>query len=299
VVCLGQVIGYKSGTGRSAGCSDPGLGSTFLGSPGGPGGIYTTVSSDTEKNSLGVVTAYRLEGGILFSLPLSISAAVVSASISVSNYLVAKGWYHGALVKSWTYYPTCSEVVWKIRGYTSEPTQSVASIYSEGEEIGEHVSEIGTQVTPPGSGDTSYSLGSYKWLSFLPVGAVWATCADLCTLENGEARMHTVQPRVTCTLTFYQTYILTNDPTGVTQTAATSGGIIYTHDETISARGVCWALTHNPTTANSKTTDGTGDGEYTSSITGLLANRTYYVRAYATNETSTVYGAEKTIVTLP
>jgi hypothetical protein len=50
----------------------------------------------------------------------------------------------------------------------------------------------------------------------------------------------------------------------------------------IIARGVCWSTTSNPTIADSKTTDGTGIGSFTSSLTGLTANTIYYYRAYTT-----------------
>lgn len=77
----------------------------------------------------------------------------------------------------------------------------------------------------------------------------------------------------------------------VTTTSATSGGNIPDDGgAAITARGVCWNTSSNPTIGNSKTTDGTGTGTFTSSITGLLANTTYYVRAYATNSTGTSYG---------
>ncbi len=60
----------------------------------------------------------------------------------------------------------------------------------------------------------------------------------------------------------------------------------------MTARGVCWSTSESPTTADSKTTDGTGTGEFTSSITGLTAGTTYYVRAYATNAVGTSYGSQ-------
>jgi len=41
----------------------------------------------------------------------------------------------------------------------------------------------------------------------------------------------------------------------------------------ITARGVCWGTTQNPTISSSKTTDGTGTGSFTSNITGLTAKR--------------------------
>jgi hypothetical protein len=82
---------------------------------------------------------------------------------------------------------------------------------------------------------------------------------------------------------------------GVTRTTATSGGNI-TDDggSAVTVRGVCWSTALNPTIANNKTTNGTGTGAYTSSITGLATNTTYYVRAYATNSAGTGYGNEVT-----
>ena len=63
---------------------------------------------------------------------------------------------------------------------------------------------------------------------------------------------------------------------------------------TVTARGVCWSTTANPTIANSHTTDGSGTGVFTSNITGLTANALYHVRAYATNSTGTAYGEDLT-----
>jgi hypothetical protein len=86
---------------------------------------------------------------------------------------------------------------------------------------------------------------------------------------------------------------LTTTPiTSITSTTASSGGNITADGGgAITARGVCWATTINPTISNSKTTNGTGTGVFTSSITGLAASTTYYVRAYATNSAGTGYGS--------
>lgn len=61
----------------------------------------------------------------------------------------------------------------------------------------------------------------------------------------------------------------------------------------ITAKGVCWSYNPNPTIGNQHTSDGTGDAPFTASITGLYANRTYYVRPYATNNTGTSYGPQE------
>ncbi len=93
---------------------------------------------------------------------------------------------------------------------------------------------------------------------------------------------------------------LTTSPvTSIISTAATSGGNI-TDDggATITARGVCWSITANPTVAlSTKTSDGTGSGIFTSNIPGLTATTVYYVRAYATNSEGTAYGNEISFTT--
>jgi hypothetical protein len=58
--------------------------------------------------------------------------------------------------------------------------------------------------------------------------------------------------------------------------------------------GVCWNTGGTPTTADSKTEEGAIalTGAFTSNMSGLTANTTYYVRAYATNSANTVYGTQ-------
>ena len=86
----------------------------------------------------------------------------------------------------------------------------------------------------------------------------------------------------------------------VTSTTAVSGGNISSDGgSSITARGVCWAITPNPTIAGNKTSDGTGTGVFTSNITGLSTGTVYYVRSYATNSvTGTSYGNQLSFMTL-
>jgi plastocyanin len=85
----------------------------------------------------------------------------------------------------------------------------------------------------------------------------------------------------------------TSPVTGVTFTAAISGGTISTDgNAAITEKGVCWSTVSNPTIADSKSSDGSGTGEFTSNITGLTTGTLYYVRAYATNSVGTAYGDE-------
>ena len=93
--------------------------------------------------------------------------------------------------------------------------------------------------------------------------------------------------------------VTTGNVTNIGTTTATCGGNV-TGDggAAVTARGVCWSTTQNPTTTNSKTSNGTGVGAYSSNLTGLSPNTTYYVKAYATNSKGTAYGEQKTFTTL-
>jgi uncharacterized protein (TIGR02145 family) len=93
--------------------------------------------------------------------------------------------------------------------------------------------------------------------------------------------------------------LTTTEVNAITQTSATSGGNITTDaGSSVTARGVCWSTKASPTIADSKTTDGAGIGSFTSSITGLTAVTTYYVRAYATTSTGTGYGGAYQFTTI-
>jgi len=85
--------------------------------------------------------------------------------------------------------------------------------------------------------------------------------------------------------------------TGIT---ATSGGNITSDGGSpIVMRGVCWKTSSGATISDAKTTDGIGTGVFVSSITGLLPVTTYYVRAYAINNTVVNYGNEVSFTSLP
>lgn len=94
---------------------------------------------------------------------------------------------------------------------------------------------------------------------------------------------------------------LTTDPARtITNSGALSGGnILSDGGSAVINRGVCWSASPAPTILDSTTSDGSGVGLFSSTITGLLPSTTYYVRAYATNGVGTAYGNQEIFITLP
>jgi hypothetical protein len=93
--------------------------------------------------------------------------------------------------------------------------------------------------------------------------------------------------------------IITTHPiSDISTTTASSGGYVSADNGySVTARGVCWNTTGTPTTLNSKTSNGSGTGAFTSNLTGLSASTTYYVRAYAINSQGTGYGEQRSFTT--
>ncbi len=86
----------------------------------------------------------------------------------------------------------------------------------------------------------------------------------------------------------------------ITQTGARSGGgITNAGSSAVSERGVCFGPTSNPSLSNGVVISGTGTGNFTSTITGLIPGMSYFVRAFATNSSGTAYGNEVSFTTLP
>ena len=92
--------------------------------------------------------------------------------------------------------------------------------------------------------------------------------------------------------------VSTTAASGITTTTATTGGTVSSDGgAAVTARGVCWNTSQNPTVSGNHTTDSSGTGSFTSNLTGLMPGITYYVRAYATNAAGTVYGSQVTFTT--
>ena len=113
-------------------------------------------------------------------------------------------------------------------------------------------------------------------------------------MEDGKVESETK----TFKTTEYCLIVTTSEVNNISATMAKCGGNVTSEgDLTVTARGVCWNTTDNPTVDDSHTVDGSGAGAFTSTITDLTGNTTYYVRAYATTSEGTVYGETRTFET--
>ena len=155
----------------------------------------------------------------------------------------------------------------------------------------------------PAAGERTYTdvyavgTNGYYWSSTNcgENGAYDVEFRDNALLVNGNSRNSGQSVRLVNTTTLV---VSTSSVSNITSSSATCGGIVsYDGGQAATARGVCWSTSHNPTTSSSHTTDGTGTGSFTSSITGLSSNTTYYVRAYASNSAGTAYGSEVSFTT--
>lgn len=99
--------------------------------------------------------------------------------------------------------------------------------------------------------------------------------------------------------------VVTNAATAISYTTATAGGTtsILTGAAAITHRGLIYST--GTITDTSSTTGGgkliattSGNGIYTVSLTGLLPNTTYYIKAFAKNTAGYTYGSQLSFITL-
>ncbi len=166
-------------------------------------------------------------------------------------------------------------------------------------------------ISYPGSGEEPdyeqeeygfYSGGAYYWSSsYKNTSYAWLlSIKDSGLNPKGYALRHKgMAVRLVCSTSLCESpTVTTTEVANITHCQATCGGIVTDdggYESTV--RGICWSTTPNPTVANAHTIDGNGIGSFTSTMTGLMPNTTYYARAYATNLLYTAYGSEESFTT--
>ncbi|MEI8086589.1 MAG: fibrobacter succinogenes major paralogous domain-containing protein [Paludibacter sp.] len=102
-----------------------------------------------------------------------------------------------------------------------------------------------------------------------------------------------------CTTITTEPVVTTTNISNVTLTAATSGGTIVSDGgAAITAQGICWSTSADPTVKSYTTLDALGTASFIDSLINLTAGTTFYVRAYATNSNGTGYGKVLQVTTL-
>ena len=92
--------------------------------------------------------------------------------------------------------------------------------------------------------------------------------------------------------------VVTQEVTDITgNSARCSGEVTSDGGDAVTARGVCWSTSPNPTLVNNTAFGGMGTGSFTTQMTNLEIGTTYYVKAYATNSVGTAYGNEVSFTT--
>ncbi len=108
----------------------------------------------------------------------------------------------------------------------------------------------------------------------------------LCNCTTNETKADALQ------LSISTADAVTTTSANVNVTIANGGNSI------ITAKGICWSTSPNPTISlTTKTNDGIGTTAFNTLLNNLAPGTTYYVRAYATNSSGTVYSLEITFTT--
>jgi len=93
--------------------------------------------------------------------------------------------------------------------------------------------------------------------------------------------------------------ITTSSVTSVASNSAVSGGnIVNPFDIQVTACGVCWNTSPNPSISDLRTLENPDAAEFTSHLGRLIPSTTYYLRSYVTTVAGTVYGEEISFMTL-
>ena len=158
-------------------------------------------------------------------------------------------------------------------------------IYSDNDDL----TDADTSMVNVGESDFYVSVGSLK------TGTKYYYCFECYSLHSStRSELYTFE-----TLKVEVPIVETGEVGNVTLNFASSGGnVVSDCGAEVTERGVCWSTSQNPTINDSKTSDGSGIGAFTSQLSGLSSSTTYYVRAYATNSAGTGYGDVISFTTL-
>ena len=92
--------------------------------------------------------------------------------------------------------------------------------------------------------------------------------------------------------------VTTSSLSDITETSATVGGNVTDNGgATVTERGIYYSTSASPETTGTKLQIGSGTGTFSTSLTGLTASTTYYIKAYAINNQGEALGSEVSFTT--
>jgi uncharacterized protein (TIGR02145 family) len=282
--CGGNVTSNGNGTVIARGVcwnttGDPTLTNCINYTTNGSGtGNFTSNITELQENTIYYVAAYATnEKGTAYGLIKQFNTTIITVPIVVTanviNISTNSAQCGGNVTNNGNGKVSARGVCWNTNG---NPTLGNCLGYTtDGSGLGSYTSNI-----------TGLSEGTTYYVS------------AYATNEEGTGYGTTKQ---FTTIAITMPVVITADVTNITSDSAQCGGDVTSNGNgTVSARGVCWNTTGNPTLANCDgyTTDGSGLGTYISYLTDLDENTLYYVTAYATNEEGTAYGDIESFTTL-
>ncbi len=214
-----------------------------------------------------------------------------------------------------------SDIDWKLLELNIGLDPSVIDDYNERGDVAYKLKEAGTYGWEPENADatnetgftgrgggTFTNIGSYTDYGY--VGYWWTSTEETDPLVRSIANDFSSISRsymnrnnglsVRCIQDDGRPVVFTEPVTDFTHTSGYSGGnVVSEGDFPVTEFGVVWDVVPNPEISSDPfTIDGSGlGGVYTSFLTSLTPNTTYYIRAYATNSSGTSYGNEVTFKT--
>ena len=266
---LSTTVTFEYGTTANYGQTVPAIPSPISGNN------YTNVSANISSLTLGTTYHFRIKavnaigttysGDMTLATPAQVPSSITSPATNVSSTM--------AILNGIVNANNVSTTVTFDYGTTTNYGSSITA--SQSPVTGSN----GTTVNGVVSGLQFGTTYHYRVKAVNSIGTTYGNDVSFTTLNV---------PTVT-----------TTPVTSILDYRANSGGNISSDGgAAIIARGVCWNILGNPTISDNKTTNGTGIGSFSSSITGLIPSTTYYVRAYATNEVGTSYGNQFSFTTL-
>ena len=236
-------------------------------SPGTSYDVYTTAQDDEGSPNLqvspSIIDITTLAN--LATISTTAASSITTASATLAGNATANG---GASI-------TERGIVYSITSTNSNPLINGTGVTKDTNGTGTGVfSESIASLSP----STQYSFKAYATNS---AGTSYGAVQTFTTAT----------PVVLATLTTTVQTVVT------TISANLGGGITANGGGTISEKGIVWALTSNPTIANTKVAMAGSDSNFSNTVSSLPSNTTIHARAYATNSAGTAYGSNISFTT--